>query len=377
MTNKNVQEPIEDEIAHMEEERVEEADDMPPRGCGILGRYPVISVMVFAATGIAMGVGLSFWEPDDPDTKDLTLKWFGLIGDLFIRALKCIVLPLVFVNVVLSVVDMCTVGKAGSIGWKTIATYLCTTLCAATLGIISVAIFRPLFSSDEFVDSGPAEITLGCNAEDSFLAEFPDGSVSCTSDLEGTGADSTFFINDISNVFMKRSSGAASDISLSDTIYDGVFTKLVTANIFGAFNTANFAAVVFFAIFFGVALCRVYDRRGVNYEMGMVMRLFKELDGVLITIINWIIMATPFAVWSLIVKAIGQQDDLAKAFENVGYLVICTIVAMIAQYFLVYVGGYYLMTRTNPFAYMRNFIPAQTMAFACASSAATIPVTLK
>lgn len=50
-------------------------------GCGILGRYPVLAVLTFAATGIATGVGLSFWEPDDPDTKSTLLKWLGLIGD--------------------------------------------------------------------------------------------------------------------------------------------------------------------------------------------------------------------------------------------------------------------------------------------------------
>ena len=64
-------------------------------GCGLLGRNPVLTVMIFAALGIGIGVGLSFWEPDDIETKDKFLQWIGLIGDLFIRALKCVVLPLV------------------------------------------------------------------------------------------------------------------------------------------------------------------------------------------------------------------------------------------------------------------------------------------
>jgi hypothetical protein len=50
-------------------------DEVTPMGCGILGRYPVLSVMLFAASGIGIGVGLSFWEPDDMDDKDKTLKW--------------------------------------------------------------------------------------------------------------------------------------------------------------------------------------------------------------------------------------------------------------------------------------------------------------
>lgn len=60
----------------------------------------------------------------------MTLQWLGLVGELFIRALKCVVLPLVFVNVILSVVEMCTVGRAGSIGWTTIGLYLVTTVFA-------------------------------------------------------------------------------------------------------------------------------------------------------------------------------------------------------------------------------------------------------
>ena len=67
-------------------------------GCGILGRYPLISVISFAALGLAVGIGLSFWQPDD-DSKDKAIKWIGLLGELFIRALKCVILPLVFINV--------------------------------------------------------------------------------------------------------------------------------------------------------------------------------------------------------------------------------------------------------------------------------------
>ena len=275
-----------EKVEHELEEHHALPDDdtvsIPPTGCGIMGRYPVLSVLLFAGAGIGLGVGLSFWEPDG-DQKDLTLKWIGLVGVLFIRALKAIVLPLVFINVVLSVMDMMTVGKAGSIGWKTIATYLFTTVMAATIGIIWVVIFRPLFSSSNFADPSDPTVTLGCNAEGSFLAEFPDGSVSCTSNLDE--ADNEFLITDVGGTFVMKSSGARDDISLSDTIYDGVFTKLLTDNIFKSFVEANFAAVVFFAIFFGVALSRVLDQRR-QVENSFVICLFKELDGVFIMIIN-------------------------------------------------------------------------------------------
>lgn len=74
-------------------------------GCGILGRNPILAVMMFAFVGVGVGVGLSFWEPDDMETKDKVLQWIGLVGDLFIRALKCVVLPLVSPRTLASLVN--------------------------------------------------------------------------------------------------------------------------------------------------------------------------------------------------------------------------------------------------------------------------------
>jgi len=88
-------------------------------------------------------------------------------------------------------------------------------------------------------------------------------------------------------------------------------------------------------------------------------------------------MVTPFAVLSLIIKAIGSQEDLADAFSNVGYLVVATMVAMLAHFLLVAVVLFWFVAKRNPIDYLKKLVPAQTMAFACASSAATIPVTLR
>lgn len=35
------------------------------RGCGIIGRYPIISILFLAACGIGLGIGLSYWQPED------------------------------------------------------------------------------------------------------------------------------------------------------------------------------------------------------------------------------------------------------------------------------------------------------------------------
>lgn len=175
-----------------------------------------------------MGVGFSFWEPDDPATKSKLLKWLGLIGDLFIRALKCVVLPLVFINVTISIMEMMTVGKAGSIGIKTVALYLGTTVMASILGIISIVSFKSLFEEGEFEDAVPAQVSLGCNVDGAFLAEMDDGTVVCTADY-ASDEDKAFKIIDLTSSFSMKSSGPASGISLSDTVRSHLVVTLLVA----------------------------------------------------------------------------------------------------------------------------------------------------
>ena len=363
-------------VVDLDEE--EEKHEAPSTGCGILARYPVISILSFASVGIAIGLGISDWDPEDPEDKAIAIQWIGLIGEMFIRALKAVVLPLVFVNVVLSVIDMMFVGSAGSVGLKTIGLYLLTTLIAAIIGLISIVSFQSLFDQGEFDVDAQARFQLGCGESGGHLASDDNGTVQCVSGNLTESQSSIFYINDIDATFVtKSSSGPQDDISMSDTIYDGVFRKLITDNIFESFVDANFAAVVLFAIVFGAALGRVMQKKKMGSTESILVKFLKEVDAVLLILINWIIMITPFAVLSLIGAAIGKQDNLSESFQNVGYLVAATLLAMFAHVVITYIGGYYLLTGENPFTFLNAMLPAQTTAFACASSAATIPVTLR
>jgi len=213
-------------------------------GCGVLGRAPILSVIAFAALGIGLGIGLSAWDPEDADTKSTLLKWIGLIGDLFIRALKCTVLPLVFVNVAISVVDMMMVGRASSVGVKTIVLYTMTTLIASTIGLISILAFKGFFKVGEFDEGSTAYISLGCTTEGSLLMEnATDGSIMCMPDGNASSPYSQFEIIDLTASLARADGGGFAQLSMSDTIYEGVFIKLIPDNIFYALVDGNFAAV--------------------------------------------------------------------------------------------------------------------------------------
>jgi hypothetical protein len=221
----------------------ESAEKSVAIGCGILGRYPIISVVTFAATGIGIGIGLSSWDPDDADTKSTVLKWIGLVGDVFIRALKSVVLPLVFVNVAVSIVDMMMMGRASTVGVTTIILYTCTTLMASIIGLISILSFQSLFKQGEFDEEPSAFVALGCTAPGALLSEMADGSLMCSPDANLTSPFSQFEIIDLTANLVRATGGGLADLSMSDTIYEGVFMKLITDNIFYSFVDGNFASV--------------------------------------------------------------------------------------------------------------------------------------
>lgn len=345
-------------------------------GCGLMARYPISSLVICAGTGLALGYGLSEWEPEDPEDKKDAVRWVGLLGDLFIRALKCVVLPLVFVNVALATADMLGLGKARKVAGTTVGFYLLTTVLAATIGIISVSMFQGSFVVNIPVSSSQSRFQFMC-ADGTYMTQMPDGSVECLGMNSTLAMDQQFKIKDMDKTFTTSSAGGpANSISLSNTIYDGVFVKLVANNVFGVFVSSNFASVIVMALVFGVAVYKVNSEGGVN-RPGVIMALFRELEKALMKIINGILIFTPFAVLSLIATAVGKQSNIGDALTNVGLLVATALTAFLAHFFIVYCGLFMLVTKSNPLEYLKNLVPAQVFAFACASSAATIPVTMQ
>lgn len=322
---------------------------------------PTLYIIACAIVGLAVGIGLSDGRGDE----DL-ISWIKLPGVLFIRALKCVVLPLVFVNIILAIIDMVRAGKAGSVGWKTIGLYFLTTVIAAFEGLIFILMFKGGFSKQEIsADSAVPEITMMCPSG-KYLQMSDSGNVFCNETI------GDFMLENANGYLAETASGSkvANDISFTKTLQDGIFRKMVSDNITNEFIKANFVGVIIFAIVFGVA------SQSIKRKPVKIVYLLEEINKCFILLINWIIVLTPPAVFSLIAGNIGQRVGLAEAFADIGLLMGATLCAMATHFFIVYPLLFFVFVRQNPFKYMRYIIPAQAFAFASASSAATLPVTL-
>ena len=89
---------------------------------------------VFLALVLGAIVGLLLGE------NATAIKW---LGDLFIRLIRMIVVPLVFVSIVSGVAGMGDPRRLGSIGGKTILLYFCTTAIAVCVGMLFSTLFQP------------------------------------------------------------------------------------------------------------------------------------------------------------------------------------------------------------------------------------------
>ena len=174
----------------------------------------------FSFSILPPGIGFSMWSPENPEVKAITMKWIGLIGDVFIRLLKCIVLPLVFVSITMSVMDMLSLGEAGTIVGTTIGLYAFTTVCAAVIGCVVSSQFARLYTLGDGADEPvTSEIRLECGTgSGTYLTEQADGSVMCS--LAGENMTSTFLVDDLNGYFQQSAAAQGlAELSLSESIY--------------------------------------------------------------------------------------------------------------------------------------------------------------
>ena len=89
---------------------------------------------IFLALVLGATIGM-IWGPGSE-----SIAW---IGTLFVRLIRMVVVPLVFVTLISGVVAMGDPSKLGSLGVKTLAIYMATTLAAITIGLILAVIMQP------------------------------------------------------------------------------------------------------------------------------------------------------------------------------------------------------------------------------------------
>ena len=276
-----------------------------------LGNWILIGMLL----GLVVGLLLNFYVTD-PFIKDIVLmnNVFYLGGNLFIKLMKMLVVPLVFFSIVVGVASISDIRTIGSIGGTTILIYLITTALAVTIALMIGMYIQP-----------------------------------------GAG----LHMSDI---------GGASNLTINQTMTDTIL-NLVPDNPFSSLATGDMLPVIIFGLLIGIILAKLRE------ETETFNKIFTEGNKIMMEMTSIVMKFAPIGVFCLMAKTFG-----GLGFDGIlplGKYVVCVLIGLAIQGFVVYPSLLALFTRLNPIKFFKRFFSVMFFAFSSSTSNATIPLNME
>lgn len=286
-----------------------------------------IKILLGMAAGVVFGyifllTGLSGFVTD----------WVKPLGTIFIKLLKLIAVPLVFVSLIKGVTGMKDLKQLSGLGLKTLAVYMATTLFAVLLGVGMVNLVRP---GDMFPQE-KAEV---------YKQQYQ-------SHVEA---------------------GVGRANAMTETGPMDFIVEIVPENILAsASSNSNMLQVIFVALLAGVAMVALGSK-----QIAPVLTLIDALDRIILKVVDFVMMFAPVGVFALLAGLIVDFSGDAEMFKALGVYALTVVVALFVLMFLFYPSLLKIFTRFNLKRYFQGVFPIQLVAFSTSSSSATLPFTME
>lgn len=274
--------------------------------------YVKIFIALFA--GIAFGYVLNFMGGVENEIiNGYVLPFFQFIGDLFIKLIKMIVVPLVFFCIIDAALSLGDIKKLRSIGVKTIIWFLATGGISATIGLILANIIKP----GRGLQLGTAETAME-------VKELP---------------------------------------GIYQTLLD-----LIPSNPFQALTSGEMMQIIVFSLFLGFAIISI------GKEAQQLCDIISLCSRTMFKVIDMILGIIPYGVFSLMTVALAKYgvaifgpvlkfiltDYLACIMSTVGYGIFLTVIG-----------------KVNPMKFWRKAFEPWMIAFSTCTSSAALPVSME
>ena len=283
-------------------------------------------ILIGMGFGVLFGLIFSFIPNGGLFISDY-IKPFGTI---FINLLKLIAVPLILASLIKGISDLKDISKLSKMGGRTIITYLITTLTAVTIGLVLVNLIQPGKSI----------------------------SVETRNELVEAYASDT-----------QAKQEAAAKQQQSGPLQ--ALIDVVPSNIFlAASNNRNMLQVIFFALFFGIGMILLSEKK-----VKPVKKFFDSFNDIILKLIDLIMLAAPYGVFALLAALVVEAPSL-ELFQALAFYAITLLLGLAVMIF-VYVIIVRVITKRKVSFFMRGIAPAQLLAFSTSSSAATLPVTME
>ena len=280
-------------------------------------------------------------------------------GELFLRTLKMIVVPLVFTSVMCGILGMGDVRKLGRPGAAAIGFYFATTILAVLVGLVVVNVIQPGVGTvdQEAIDK---------------LAEGGGGtpkSKIISSVSEDTGLSET----EVTGVLGALPEGESEKPGIK-TILKNLALMLVTDNLFVSAAKTQLLPIIVFAILLGALMTTMGD------DVSTIESLIKQTNDLLMKFVLLLMNVAPIGIFCLVAARFGEAQAEGKflaELAQIGWYFGTVVVGLALHAFVTLPIIYYAIRRENPYKYMARMSKALLTAFSTASSSATLPVTIE
>lgn len=240
-----------------------------------------------------------------------------IFADLFLRLLKMLVIPLIFTSIVSGTISSKDTASIGRIGVKTFLYYITTSLLAILTGQFLVNLLKP-----------------GVNAK-------------------------------ISPPESLNLQHLASNFSYSD-----ILLKIVPDNVFNSMAKGEVLPIIFFALLTGFFILKLKSEHK-NFLTGF----FEAFYSLMMKITEFVILLAPYGIFALLYKATAESG--LKVFKTLLFYFLTVLSGLAIHFFITLPLLGFLITRKNPYIFMKKMLTPLLTAFSTSSSSATLPLTIQ
>ena len=241
-----------------------------------------------------------------------------LLGDIFIRLLKMVIVPLIFTSIIMGISSIKDQSKIGRLGFKTLIYYIFTSLIAILIGLTLANLIQP----------GIGAVTL-----------------------------------DQVNAF------DTTKLSSTNSILD-ILKRMIPLNPISALASGDILGIIFFAIFFGITMNFVDSKYNSSIK-GVIESIYK----IIMVMTQAIIKCAPIGVFGLMTKTVSNTG--LSIFKELGLYAFTIACGLSIHLFIVLPLILFIFVKVNPIKHFQAMASAMVTAFSTSSSSATLPVTIK
>ena len=293
---------------------------------------PHFKLLLALVLGAVMG-SILHSQGDVAWLSNFNTHFLAPIGQIFLRLIFMVVVPLVLSGLVIGVYQLSQSHGLKRVVWRTLAFTGIASTASVLIGITLVNVLKP---GRGFHD-GRAPLSVPNEAVDAIA----------------------------------RNATAAKPFSQ-------ILVDIIPRNPIDAALRAldgEMVSLMFFALLFGLALARFSSSKGEEKKPDVMLRLFEQIFGASMKIVGLAMRFAPLAIFAIVFNTAFKFGH--SIFASIAFYVVVVVLGLLIQQFVVYPGLLKAMTRRSPWQFFKSCREVYLYAFATASSNATLPKTIE